>query len=238
MNKISHKVLRIIVLAVIVILTVVSFYFYKNFNRLISDAIMRSFNSNVISDVYDLSFDDLNINVFTKEVKIRHVVIAPKEIPLQPYPYINSSFILKASRIDLNGVDIYALLKQNRLMISTIEIEKPEIAVQLKGRNHVLFPFKAGDKSSEAKIEQLKKYLDSYFLKELVLRDARLSMEDEHEGSSYKIGALNIFVSDIQLHQLEGVDSLAFRKVDLGMSGLVIHAKTGNFKTMESKTTS
>jgi len=235
MNKISHKVLRIIVLAVIVILTVVSFYFYKNFNRLISDAIMRSFNSNVISDVYDLSFDDLNINVFTKEVKIRHVVIAPKEIPLQPYPYINSSFILKASRIDLNGVDIYALLKQNRLMISTIEIEKPEIAVQLKGRNHVLFPFKAGDKSSEAKIEQLKKYLDSYFLKELVLRDARLSMEDEHEGSSYKIGALNIFVSDIQLHQLEGVDSLAFRKVDLGMSGLVIHAKTGSFKTMESK---
>lgn len=235
MNKISHKVLRLIVLAVIVILTVVSFYYYKNFNRLISDAIMRSFNANVISDVYDLSFDDLNINIFTKEVKIRHVVIAPKEIPLQPYPYINSSFVLKASRIDLNGVDIYALLKQNRLQISTIEIEKPEIAVQLKGRNHVLFPFKAGDKSSEAKMEQLKKYLDSYFLKELVLRDAALSMEDEHAGSSYKIGALNIFVSDIQLHQHDGVDSLAFRKVDLGMSGLAVHAKTGGFKTMESK---
>ncbi len=235
MNKISRKVFLMIISAVIVILTVASFYFYANFNRLISDAIMRSFNANVISDVYDLSFDRLNINVFTRAVKIRHVVIAPKKIPLQPYPYINSSFVLKTSRIDLNGVDIYALLKQNRLQISTIEIEKPEIAVQLKGRNHVLFPFKAGDKSSEAKIEQLKKYLDSYFLKELVLRDAALSMEDEHEGSSYKIGALNIFISDIQLHQHDGVDSLAFRKADLGMSGLVIHAKTGSFKTMESK---
>jgi len=168
-------------------------------------------------------------------VKIRHVVIAPKKIPLQPYPYINSSFVLKTSRIDLNGVDIYALLKQNRLQISTIEIEKPEIAVQLKGRNHVLFPFKAGDKSSEAKMEQLKRFLDSYFLKELVLRDAALSMEDEHEGSSYKIGALNLFISDIQLHQHAGVDSLTFRKADLGMSGLVIHTKTGGFKSMESK---
>lgn len=235
MNKISRKVFRMIILAVIVIITVGSFYFYTNFNRLISDAIMRSFNGNVISDVYDLSFDRLNINIFTREVKIRHVVIAPKKIPLQPYPYINSSFVLKTNRIDLNGVDIYALLKQNRLQISTIEIEKPEIAVQLKGRNHVLFPFKAGDKSSEAKMEQLKKFLDSYFLKELVLRDAALSMEDEHAGSSYKIGALNIFVSDIHLRQLAGVDSLTFRKADLGMTGLVIHAKTGGFKSMESK---
>lgn len=235
MNKISRKVLRLIILAVIVILTVVSFYFYANFNRLISDAIMRSFNANVISDVYDLSFDRLNINIFTREVKIRHVVIAPKKVPLQPYPYINSSFVLKTSRIDLNGVDIYALLKQNRLQISSIEIEKPEIAVQLKGRNHVLFPFKAGDKSSEAKMEQLKNFLDSYFLKELVLRDAALSMEDEHEGSSYKIGALNLFVSDIQLNQQPGVDSLKFRKADLKMDGLSVHTKSGGFKSMISK---
>ena len=235
MNKISRKVLRLIILAVIVILTAVSFYFYANFNRLISVAIMRSFNSNVISDVYDLSFDRLNINIFTKEVKIRHVVIAPKEIPMQPYPYINSSFVLKTSRIDLNGVDIYALLKQNRLQISTIEIEKPEIAVQLKGRNHVFFPFKAGDKSTEAKMEQLKKFLDSYFLKEFVLRDAALSMEDEHESSSYKIGALNISVSDIQLSQQPGVDSLKFRKADLKMDGLSVHTKSGGFKSMNSK---
>jgi len=235
MNKISRKIFLMIILGVFMILTVLSFYFYTNFNRLISIAIMRSFNANVISDVYDLNFDRVNINIFTREVKIRHVVIAPKKIPLQPYPYINSSFVLKTSRIDLNGVDIYALLKQNRLQISTIEIEKPEIAVQLKGRNHVFFPFKAGDKSSEAKIEQLKRFLDSYFLRELVLRDAALSMEDEHEGSSYKIGALNIFMSDIQLRQLEGVDSLTFRKADLGMSGLVIHTKTGGFKSMESK---
>jgi hypothetical protein len=235
MNEIVHKWRRLTVLTVIVILTVLSFYVYKNFNRLISEAIMRSFNANVISDVYDLSFDHLNINIVTGEVKIRNVVIAPKKTPLQPYPYINSSFVLQTRRIDLHSVDIYTLLKHNRLQVSTIEIEKPEISVQLKGRNHVLFPFKAGDKTSEARMEQLKKYFDSYFLKEFVLRDASLSMEDEHEGSSYKIGALNLFVSDIQLNQLPDVDSLKFRKADLEMNGLSVHAKSGGFKSMISK---
>jgi len=235
MNEIVHKWRKLTVLTVIVILTVLSFYIYKNFNRLISDAIMRSFNSNVISDVYDLSFDHLNINIVTGEVKIRNVVIAPKKTPLQPYPYINSSFVLLTRRIDLHRVDIYTLLKHNRLQVSSIEIEKPEISVQLKGRNHVLFPFKAGDKTSEAKMEQLKKYLDSYFLKEFVLRDASLSMEDEREGSSYKIGALNISVSDIQLNQQPGVDSLKFRKADLEMNGFSIHTKSGGFKSMISK---
>jgi len=235
MSKFSRKVLWRIFLAVFVVLTVGSFYVYKNFNRLISEAIMRSFNSNVISDVYDLSFDHLNINIVTGEVKIRNVVIAPKKVPLQSYPYINSTFVLTTSRIDLNGVELYMLLKQNRLQVSSIEIEKPEISVQLKGRNHVLFPFKQGGKTSKEEIELLKKYLDTYSLKAFVLRDASLKMEDENEGRSYQIGALNIFVSDIQLRQLSGVDSLTFRKADLGMSGLMIHTKSGGFKSMESK---
>ncbi len=235
MSELIRKWWKIIVLAIIMILAVLSFYVYTNFNRLISNAIMQSFNSNVISNVYDLNFDHLNINMITGEVKIRNVAISPKKIPLQLYPYINSSFVLHTRRINLSHVDIYALLKQNRLQVSTIEIEKPEISVQLKGKNHVLFPLKNGDKSSETKIELLKKYLDSYFLKEFILRDASLTMEDENEGSSYKIGALNISVKDIHLGQLVGVDSLSFRKADLGLTDFLIHYKTGAFKLMESK---
>lgn len=230
-----HNKRKIAVLAVILVLTVLSFYIYQNFNRLVSDAVMRSFNSNVISDVYDLSFDHLNINIITGEVKIRNVVIAPRETPLQSYPYINSSFVLKTGRIDLKRVEIYTLLKYNRLKVSKIEIEKPEISLQLKGKNHILFPLKKGEKSSEEDIKLLKKYLDAYFLKEFVLREASLTMEDEHEGRSYKIGSLNIFISDIQLNQQAGVDSLSFRKGDLGLRDFVIRTKTGGFKSMESK---
>ena len=234
MSKISHKFLRILFPSVIVVLALGSFYIYKNFNRLISNAIMQSFNSNVISDVYDLSFDHLNINIVTGEVKIRNVLIEPKKVPLQPYPYINSSFILQTKRIDLSHVDIYTLLKHNRLQVSTIEIEKPEISLQLKGRNHILFPFKAGDKTAKAEIEILKKYLDSYFLKEFILRDASLSMEDQYEGRSYKIGLLNISLSDIHLNQWPGVDSLSFRNADLGLKDFLIHSKSGSFKSIKS----
>jgi len=235
MNKISRKVLKMIILAVLVILTAASFYIYRNFNRLVSNAIMQSFNTNVISDVYNLSFDHLTINIVTGEVRINNVVIAPKKTPVQSYPYINSSFVLTTGRIDLKRVDIYALLRKNRLQLSSIEIIKPGISVLLKGRYHILFPLKQGDQDAKAGIELLKKYLDSYFLKRIVLRDASLTMEDENAGSSYKIAALNVTVSDIQLRQLAGVDSLSFRKVVLGMSGFAIHTKNSGFKSMESK---
>ncbi len=151
-NHFPHKFSRIFVLTVILILSFVSYYFYKNFNRMISDAITRSFNSNVISDVYDLSFEQLNINIITGDLKIRNVVIRPKETPLQSYPYINSSFILHTKWIDLNRVEIYTLLKYNRLNMKKIEIEKPEISVQFNGKHPVFSPFKNGDKTSVADI--------------------------------------------------------------------------------------
>jgi hypothetical protein len=234
MSKISRKVLRMIVLTGILVLSVLSFYIYKNFNRLISEAIMRSFSANVISDVYDLSFDHLSINIATGEVKIRNVVIAPKKVPLQVYPYINSSFVLQTKRIDLRSVDIYTLLKHNSLQASIIEIDKPEISIRLSGWNHLFFPFKTGENTSEADIKLLKKYLDSYFLKEFILRDASLTMEDEKEGSSYRIGELNILVSDIRFSQHAGVDSLTFKGADLGLINFGIHSKAGNFKSMKS----
>ncbi len=235
MSDIGHKRLKIVVLSVILVLTALSFYIYRNFNQLVSEAILKSFNANVISDVYDLNFDHLNINIITGEIKIRNVVIAPKEIPLQDYPYINSSLVLKTERIDLKRVDIYTLLKYNQLKVSIIEINKPAISVQLKGKNHILFPIKQGELGTEADVELLKNYLDSYFLKEFVLREASLTMEDDHEGTRYKIGALNIFISDIQLSQRTGVDSLSFRTGDLGLRDFVILSKTGGFKSMESK---
>ena len=234
MNETVHKWRKIIALTVFLIISGLSFYFYRNFNRLISDAIIRTFNSNVISDVYDLSFDHLNINIITGEIKIRNVVIAPKKTPLQSYPYINSSFELKTRSIDLNKADIYTLLKYNRLEVKAIEIEKPVISVLLKGKNHVLFPFKKGDHSQADDIELLKKYLDSYFLKEFVLHDAALTMEDEYAGKSYKIGSLNFFMSNIQLNQLPGVDSLTFKEAELGLRDFVVHSKTGSFKSVKS----
>jgi hypothetical protein len=235
MSKISRKYLWIYVFAVILVITAMSYYFYQNFNRMITDAIKRSFNSNVISDVYDLNFEQLNINIITGDLKISNVVIQPKNMPLQSYPYINSSFTLKTRWIHLSHVGLYALWKLNRLQMSMIEIEKPEISLRLKGRNPIIFPFKEADKSSETDIKKLKKYLDSYFLKELILTGASLAMEDESEGKSYDIGALNITVSDLRINQQTGVDSLSFRKADLSLNDFITHSKKGGIKLAISK---
>jgi len=235
MIKISRKFLGIFVFAVVLVLAAMSFYFYQNFNRMISEAIKRSFNSNVISDVYDLNFEKLNINIVTGDLKISNVVIQPKEVPLQSYPYINSSFTLKTRWIHLSHVRLYALWKLNRLQMSMIEIEKPEISVRMKGRNPIIFPFKEVNKSSETDISKLKKYLESYSLKELMLTKASLKMDDESEGKSYEIGTLNIMVSDLLINQQPGVDSLSFRKADLSLNDFITHSKTGGIKLAISK---
>jgi len=235
MSEIEHKKRKIIGLVAILVVMVLSIYIYTNSNRLISKAIMLSFDSNVISDVYDLNFDHLNVNFATGEIKIRNVVIAPKKTPLQLYPYINSSFVLKTKSIVLKKVGIYFLLKHNRLQVSKIEIEKPEIEMQLKGKYPIFFPFKEGEKTDDKENKLLKNSLDSYFLKEFVLREASLTMEDGNDGKSYRIGALNIFISDIQLNQQAGVDSLTFRKGDLVLRDFVIRSEKGGFQSMKSK---
>ncbi|MCX6239258.1 MAG: DUF748 domain-containing protein [Bacteroidia bacterium] len=234
-NLFSNNLIRIFVPSVILLLSVLSYYFYNNFNKMVSESIMRSFNSNVISDVYDLSFEQLNINIITGDLKIRNVIIRPKETPLTRYPYINSSFVLKTSRIHLNKVNLYDLLKVNRLKVSKIEIEKPEISILLHGRNPIIFPFKETGKNLEADNNKFKNYLESYFLREFVLTDALLTMEDEDAGMSYKIGALNISVSDLFLNQQTGVDSLSFRKADLMLNDFITNSKTGSIRSAKSK---
>jgi len=154
---------------------------------------------------------------------------------LQSCPYINSSFTLKTRWIHLSHVGLYALWKLNRLQMSMIEIEKPEISILLKGRNPIIFPFKEAGKSAETDINKLKKYLESYSLKELMLTKASLKMEDESEGKSYEIGTLNIMVSDLLINQQPGVDSLSFRKADLSLNDFITHSKTGGIKLAISK---
>jgi hypothetical protein len=233
--RLWRKGLKIFVLSLLLVLIGGTVYVYFSFNRLISNAIVNTFNSNVVSDVYDLSFEHLDINVITGDLKINNVVIRPKETPLQLYPYINSSFVLKTKRILLSRVDLYSLLKNNRLKIKRIEIEKPEISVLLNGRYHFVFPFKKDNKATDAETKSLKQYFDSYLLKEFRLTEASLTMEDEYAGKSYKVGELNISLSDIKVNQQYGVDSLSFRKADLKLNDFITKSKSGRIRLAKSK---
>jgi len=79
---------------IFVVLVIAGIILYYNFNRILSDALMKSFNSSIASDVYELKFKNLNVNLLKGNIKVRDVELSPREKPLKDYPYINSSFRL------------------------------------------------------------------------------------------------------------------------------------------------
>src|SRR5688572_633258 len=161
--KLARK--KIIALSAILVLLTGGILFYINFNRVLSDALLKSFNSGLISQVYELKFKNLSVNIFQGSIKVHDVSLLPREKPLRVYPYINSKFEFRTKKLALENVDISSLLTFNKLILDKIIIEKPEIDVALTGKRPVLLPFKdtTSVTGEDGKKEGL--VLDSFFLK-------------------------------------------------------------------------
>src|SRR4030095_11842879 len=125
-RKRSIKKTLLWILAVfLIIIAIAAFLLYNNFNRLLSVALMKSFNSSMISDVYELKFEKLNVNLFLGDIRVSNVELQPREKPLKSYPYINTSFWLKTHKILLKNVAIFTLLRSSILKLERIEIIEP-----------------------------------------------------------------------------------------------------------------
>src|SRR4051812_49365498 len=104
-KKTSNKSIRkIILISFFAIITIAGIFFYHNFNNLLSQALLRSFDSNIVSDVYELKFENLRVNLFDRTIRVFNVTMLPRERPLNHYPYINSSFRLKTGKLTLKNV--------------------------------------------------------------------------------------------------------------------------------------
>jgi hypothetical protein len=145
---------------------------YQNFNRLLSEALMKTFNTHIISDVYELKFRNLRVDVFEGSIRVMDVAIQPREKPLREYAYINSSFLLKADELNLEDVAIFALLRSSTLDLETISISRPEIDLALNGKNHVFIPFSDTTETVRAPKEGDKKTIDYFLLRSFKLIDA------------------------------------------------------------------
>src|SRR5438094_613988 len=100
-----------------IIISVAAVFLYYNFNRLLTTALIKSFNSNLMSDVYELKFEKLSVNIFDGNVNVYNVALQPREKPLRSYPYINSSFRLKTKKMSLDNVELMTLIKSNMLKL-------------------------------------------------------------------------------------------------------------------------
>jgi hypothetical protein len=191
------------------------FYLYSNYSRLLSEALLKSFNSSLFSDVYELKFEKLGVNVVTGNIQVYNVELKPREKPLAVYPYINSSLQLKAQKLLLLHVDISTLIKSNMLKLDKIEVIEPNIELKLSGKKYILFPF--NDTTFVVKDKEKKHPIQSFRLKEFALINASFHALNTGKEREFTISKLNISLKDLDIDQVPGRDIVSNKTVDLSI---------------------
>ncbi len=219
-NKASGKysrrsVLLWIVLGIFIVFIVSSIFIYENFNRLLSEALIKSFNSSIVSDVYDLKFNDLSVNFAFGNIRVKNVEILPKKKPLKSYPYINSFLELRTKEILLANVEIITLLKQNILKLESIKIDKPEVSIVITDENPIFLPFKESTVELDTVEHSGKRALNAYFLTRFALTDATVKIENLAKERNLIVDDLDITIKDFNLDQQPGKDLYSYSLLNL-----------------------
>lgn len=213
----KYRLLKIIGI-VILILMVALFFVFKNSNRIVSDVLHKSFNNYSISEVYELQFEHLSINIFEGSVKVYNVQMKPLANPLRSYPYINSSFILKTKLLSLENVNLKMLLVSNILKMDRILIFEPDMELQINSEVPIFFPFKEAvaiaDKSKNEKSNT------DFALLEFKLLDATIHTINTAAKREFNFQKLTISLSDLFIDQEPGVDKLTYKNISLTAESL------------------
>ncbi|MBL7845692.1 MAG: DUF748 domain-containing protein [Cyclobacteriaceae bacterium] len=232
MNSVKKKrpFLRIVGIAILFILVTGATLLYFNFNRLLSKALIKSFESSLAADIYELKFENLRVNLVEGSIRVFDVSVQPRDIPLKNYPYINSSFRLTTKEITLENVEIRTLLKLNRLVLERISITKPFVEVNLNGKRHIILPFKDTVETTETKTTAGKEKLSAFYLKEFALIDASFHTINTHKQREFNSKDFTIRLQDVQISQ-QPAEYLAFvNNAVLSIGEFHGHLKTGSFQ--------
>ncbi|MDZ7648136.1 MAG: hypothetical protein U5K54_13685 [Cytophagales bacterium] len=204
-TKRKWPVWRTIVLTVLAVLILATIYIYRNFNNILSKALYSSFSESVISDVYELKFENLQVNPFSGSIRVFNATFRPLEKPLKEYPYINSSLSLKTETLLLEEVDIRTLLRRKSIdYFNNVYISKPEIEFLLNGTRHLMLPFKDTTATEPIENEDIKRPIESFALRKFHLEDASFHSINSNKEREFTIKGLSILVNDLQIEQQLG----------------------------------
>ena len=229
----AKKIIFRIVAVLLLILIAAGIFLYYNFNRLLSEALNKSFNSSIISDVYELKFERLSVNFLTGNISVRKVTLQPREKPLHNYPYINSSFLLKADKILLGDVQISTLIKSNILQLDKIELTAPGIDFTISDMNPVFFPFK--DSVAGSQKQRGKKPIESFSLKEFNLVDASFHVANSAKQREFNIQQINILLQDLMINQHPGKDIISYKHIEFSVGTLTGDMQKASLKHVSFK---
>lgn len=224
------SVKRIVAVSLLVVVLAVAGVLYMNFNRLVSNAVMSTFESTIISDVYELNFEKLRVNIFEGTVNVVNVVIQPREKPLRDYPYINSSVRLSAQKITLLDVHLTELLSSGGLILERISITRPQIDLMISGEKLIFIPFKDSTKVNDG--EPRKKAIESFFLREFQLTGASYRIVNTHKARDFHVEGFNLSLNDLFIDQKPDTNLFAFTRIDLSIAGLKANLQKGPIKSL------
>jgi len=227
------KIILRIVAVLLLILIAAGVFLYFNLNRLLSNALNKSFNSSIISDVYELKFEKLSVNFLSGNISVRNVTLQPREKPLHNYQYINSSFRLKADKILFGNVQISTLIKSNILKLDRIELTAPGIDFTIDHLNPIFFPFKdsvAGDQKQRGK-----RPIESFVLKEFNLVDASFHVANSAKQREFNIQKINILFQDLMIDQHPGKDFISYKHGEFSIGNLTGDMQKGGLKHVSFK---
>lgn len=219
---------RAIAIVVLVILTTGGIVIYYNFNKLLSNALMNSFNSSNVSDVYELKFENLHVSLLDGSIKVINVSLLPREKPLHVYPYINSLFRLKTEKLSLENVEIFKLLKSNQLKLKSVLIFKPEMELTLTGERNIFLPF--NDSAAVSLNDKEKKSLGAFNLTEFKLVNARVHTTNAGKQREFNIDDFNITLNDFGVQPHEGEFQASVKQVTVSLGKFKGQLRQGAIK--------
>jgi hypothetical protein len=206
-------------------------YLYYNFNHLLASALLKSFNSNIASDVYELKFRDLKVNPISGNIRVKDVSILPRDKFLKDYSYINSKLSLVTDELILDEVDLAALLKENKLKLGKIVIDKPRLQVEIDDKMPVFLPFKEAVTDSVLKGSE-KRNIESFSLKNFDLKEASLQLQNHAKGRYLNLKDLNINLRDLSIDQQPGIDRVKYSAFAFNIGEISGHLKRDSIRSV------
>lgn len=229
----SLKKIIILIAVILSILAAGLLYVYINLNRLLTDALNNGFNTNIISDVYALEFQDLDVNILTGSVKVLNVKMSPREKPLHDYPGINSSFRLEAHKMILKNVNLIKLLSNHSLDLKKIELVEPGITFTIADEVPVFFPFKEAVPGPTEKSN--KRSIETYFLEEFSMSDAYFHVVNTAKVREFDFQKINISLRDMLINRQAGHDMISYDHFDFSVGELTGKLKSKNLRYIHFK---
>jgi hypothetical protein len=213
----KRRIMLWIIGSIFILISIGALFLYNNFNRLLSDALMKSFNSSQISDVYELKFNKLQVNFLLGNIVVKDVEMKPREVSLNDYSYINSSFELITRKIELKNVEILTLLKENKLKLERIRIADPALQFLITDGIPIFIPFEQATNDTVSNEQKIKNTIKGFSLKEFQLENASLHVINSAKQRDLSVKNLNISVIEMFLDQNPGKDIFSYNQINLSV---------------------